>query len=329
MSCSLIIPVYKNEESIAELVAVVLGIRDLLEGRFEVIFVVDGSPDQSWSRLNELLPGSGLDARLILLSRNFGSFAAIHAGLEAATGEYFAVMAADLQEPPQLIVDVFRELRTKTVDVVIATREARDDPLSSRMASALFWGLYRRFVVPEMPSGGVDIFGCNRQFRDQLLGMRESHSSLISMLFWLGFRRKVLGYTRSARRHGKSAWTLRKKLKYLGDSIFAFTDLPNRVLIWIGGIGVAVSVLLGIVTAVARMTGFITVPGYAATILVIAFFAALNLFGLGLVGSYAWRAYENSKGRPLAIAQRSIVYGRNLSQRDRVTEKVPLDGHEA
>jgi glycosyltransferase involved in cell wall biosynthesis len=315
MSYSLIIPVYKNEESIPELVSVVRGIRDSLDGRFEAIFVVDGSPDQSWSRLSELLPASGLNARLILLSRNFGSFAAVHAGLEAAQGEFFAVMAADLQEPPALIRNVFDELRTSDVDVVIATREARDDPLSSRIASALFWGMYRRFVVPEMPPGGVDIFGCNRQFRDHLLEMRESHSSLISMLFWLGFRRKILSYRRSARRHGKSAWTLRKKMKYLSDSIFAFTDLPNRVLIWIGGIGVAISVVLGIVTVVARITGFITVPGYAATILVIAFFAALNLFGLGLVGSYAWRAYENSKGRPIAIAQRSIVYVEDAARR--------------
>lgn len=309
MMHSLIVPVYKNEGSIAELVSVVRGLSDALGGRLEAVFVVDGSPDRCWSLLSELLPASGLNARLILLSRNFGSFAAIRVGLEAATGDDFAVMAADLQEPPELIESVFRELAAQEADVVIGTREARDDPLSSRVASKLFWGLYRRFVVPEMPPGGVDIFGCNRRFRDELLAMRESHSSLVSMIFWLGFRRKTISYRRNERRHGKSAWTIRKKMKYLSDSIFAFTDLPNRLLIWMGAFGVAASVMLGIVTAVARVTGLITVPGYAATILVIAFFAALNLFGLGLVGSYAWRAYENSKARPIAIAQRSISFG--------------------
>lgn len=310
MTCSLIIPVYKNEQSIPELVAALCGMRDALGGDLEVVLVVDGSPDGSWLLLSEALPASGLDAQLLMLSRNFGSFAALRAGLEAATGDLFAVMAADLQEPPQLIVQAFRELQQdRDLDLVIGTREGRDDPLASRIASGIFWGLYRRFVVPEMPSGGVDIFACNRHFRDELLGLQESHSSMISMLFWLGFRRKNIGYRRAERRHGKSAWTLRKKMRYLSDSIFAFTDLPNRLLIWIGAFGVATSALLGAVTLVARMTGFITVPGYAATILVIAFFAALNLFGLGLVGSYAWRAYENSKMRPLSIVRSRRAFG--------------------
>jgi len=98
------------------------------------------------------------------------------------------------------------------------------------------------------------------------------------------------------------------------DSIFAFTDLPNRLLIWLGAVGVALCTLIGTVTFVARVYGLITVPGYAATVLVIVFFAALNLFGLGLVGSYTWRAYENSKGRPVAITQSSISYPGDAKQ---------------
>ena len=100
---SLVIPVYRNEGSIPELITAVRGISDKLGGRLETVFVVDGSPDRCWALLSELLPASGLDARLILLSRNFGSFAAIRVGLEAATGDDFAVMAADLQEPPELV----------------------------------------------------------------------------------------------------------------------------------------------------------------------------------------------------------------------------------
>ncbi len=305
---SLVVPVYRNEASIPGLVAAVKSMSASLGG-LEAVFVVDGSPDRSWALLAQLLPASGLGARLILLSRNFGSFAAIRVGLEAATGDNFAVMAADLQEPPELIERIFNELETLDCDVVIGTREARGDPLPSRISSHIFWGLYRRFVVPEMPSGGVDIFGCNRRFRDELLAMRESHSSLVSMIFWLGFRRRALSYRRNKRLHGKSAWTLRKKFRYVSDSIFSFTDLPNRLLIWIGAFGTAISVILGIVTALARLTGLIDVPGYSATIVVIAFFAALNLFGLGLVGSYAWRAYENTKARPIAVVQRSVTFG--------------------
>lgn len=309
---SLIIPVFKNEESIRDLIHLLKELDRSLEGRLEVIFVVDGSPDQSYARLRETLPDAGFDAKLLLLSRNFGSFAAIRVGLEKASGPYFAVMAADLQEPLGLVLEFFRSMETEAVDVVIGTRERRGDPLPSRLAARLFWFLYREFVVPDMPVGGVDVFGCNKAFRDQLLCLEESHSSLIAQLFWLGFRRKQISYSRLARQHGKSAWTFRKKIHYLMDSVFAFTDLPIQLLIVWGGVAFGISLLLGIATVVARITGWITVPGYAATMVAVLFFGTLNVLGLGLVGSYAWRAYENTKRRPLAIPLTILEYHRTL-----------------
>jgi hypothetical protein len=167
--------------------------------------------------------------------------------------------------------------------------------------TAAFTALYRRYVVPDMPSGGVDVFGCNRAFRDTLLQLQESHSSLVAQIFWLGFRRRTLSYVRQARTHGKSAWTLRKKVNYMMDSVFAFTDLPIRLLIRAGAFGATVAAIIGIAVTVARLADLIAVPGYAMTAILIVFFSALNLLSLGIVGSYAWRAYENSKARPLAI----------------------------
>lgn len=308
---SLIVPVYRNEDSIPELVSVIREMDAALGNRLEAVFVVDGSPDNSAQILAEMLPNAGFSAQVHHLSRNFGSFPAIRVGLESASGDLFAVMAADLQEPPDLAVRFFRVLEEEPVDVVIGTRLQRADPRWASLASTLFWRIYKRLVVPDMPIGGVDVFGCNRPFRDQLLRLEEGHSSLVAMLFWLGFRRKVLGYDRLARRHGKSAWTLAKKMRYLTDSVFAFTDLPNRMLLWTGAFGIAVSGLLGLIELVARLAGLIPVPGYTATVLVIIFFAALNLFGLGIVGSYAWRAYENTKRRPIAVTLRSQSYPRS------------------
>jgi hypothetical protein len=152
-----------------------------------------------------------------------------------------------------------------------------------------------------MPKGGVDVFGCNRQFRDQLLQLEESRSSLIGLIFWLGFRRKLVGYERQLRQEGKSAWTLSKKVDYMMDSIFAFTDYPIRILIRIGAIGSMLSALFGIIILIARLSGAIEVPGYAATMIAVLFLGALNLFALGMVGTYAWRGYENTKQRPLAV----------------------------
>jgi hypothetical protein len=165
--------------------------------------------------------------------------------------------------------------------------------------------------MPQIPPGGVDVFACNRPFRDQLLQLEERHSSLIAQIFWLGFRRKFVSYKRLARVHGKSAWTTSKKVAYLMDSIFSFTDLPIRLLIRVGGIASALSFAFGLLVVAARLMGVINVPGYAATILVIVFFGALNLFAMGVVGSYAWRTYENTKARPLHVVLRRHEFSRS------------------
>lgn len=297
-------PVYRNEESLPDLLAAVSGIHAALHGEMEAVFVVDGSPDRCYEILHARLPDCAFRSKLVLLTRNFGSFAAIRAGLEVGEGDRFAVMAADLQEPPELVLQMSELLARDAADVVIGVREARMEPLRKRLPSAVFWWFYRRYVVPEVPPGGVDVFGCNRVFRDTLLGLEERHSSLIAQVFWLGFRRMQVQYRRLERQHGVSAWTMRKKINYLMDSVFAFSDLPIRLLLRVGGMGVASAAVVGMVVLLAKMAGAITVPGYTMIMLAIVFFGALNLLGLGIVGSYAWRAYENTKARPLAVRLR-------------------------
>ncbi len=312
MTFSLIIPVYKNEATIPALLDAVRGLHTALEGKLEVVFVVDGSPDNSYALLKAALNGLPCGAQLLGHSRNFGSFPAIRTGLAAAKGEHFGVMAADLQEPPELMIEFARALYSGESDVVVGTRNVRQDPLGSRLASNVFWGIYRRFVVPEIPPGGVDVFGCNRAFRDQLLKLEESRSSLIALIFWLGFRRKLISYDRRARTAGTSGWTLRKKVDYMLDSFFAFTDYPIRLLIRLGFIGCVVSLLLAAIVLVARILGEIEVEGYAATMIAVLFLGALNLLGLGVVGTYAWRGYENSKSRPLAVVATRIENEKGL-----------------
>ena len=309
---SLVIPVYRNEESLPELVSQLSVLNHALDRRLETVFVVDGSPDNSYGYLREALPRTDLRAKLILLSRNFGSFAAIRAGLTEASGPYFAVLAADLQEPPELAREFFAALENDEADVVIGTRIGREDPALARWAAALFWGVYRRLIQREVPPGGVDLFGCNQTFRDQLIRLEELNTSLVGLLFWLGFRRKSIPYIRRARPYGRSAWTLRRKLRYLSDSVFAFSDLPIRLLSLSGAAGLLVSLLLGIVVLTARLTGAIQLPGYTPTVLMILFFGALNTLGLGIIGAYTWRAFENTKRRPGYVVLRSetIVSGK-------------------
>lgn len=306
---TLIIPIYCNEESIPDLLSAVEKLHDDLNGEMETVFVVDGSPDRCYELLRAALPEKSFPSNLALLSKNFGSFQAIRVGMQIGGGRRYAVMAADLQEPPELVLEMDRVLRDEATDVVVGVRDGRKDPFLDRIPAKIFWGLYRRYVAPEIPPGGVDVFGCNKHFRDILLQLDERHSSLIAQIFWLGFRRKCISYVRQERQHGKSAWTLQKKINYLMDSIFAFTDLPIRLLIRIGGGGAFLAALLGLGIFVAKLLGMITVPGYAMTMLVLTFLGAVNLLGVGIVGSYAWRAYENTKGRPLAVVLSAENFG--------------------
>lgn len=320
MMLSVIIPVYRNEEFVSSLISEFERIALLSQQQFgetvEFVFVVDGSPDASHARLAAALPRSALTSQLIEHSRNFGAFAAIRTGLAAGRGNYFAVIAADLQEPPELLLDFLDVLRRDEADVVVGRRTARNDPALTQWSANLFWKLYRLLVNPEIPSGGVDVFGCTATFRDELLRLSESHSSLIAQLFWIGFRRAEVPYERRTRLHGKSAWTWRKKLRYMSDSIFAFTDLPIRLLLILGLFGVIVAFVLGVSIVILRLAGMVDVPGYAATMLVVLFFGALNVLGLGLVGSYAARGYENSKGRPLAVIRRATRFSPETPDRE-------------
>ncbi|MCW2539775.1 MAG: glycosyltransferase [Frankiales bacterium] len=298
---SVVVPVYGNAATLPEVIDRLSDMARRLPGALEAVFVVDGSPDDSLALLRKLLPDAGLHAQLLVHSRNFGSFAAIRTGMAASRGEFVAAMAADLQEPPELVEKFFELLVTGDYDVCVGVRSGRADPVLSGAQARVFWALYRRWVHRDIPAGGVDIFACNRLVASRLKEMAESHSSLVGLLYWLGFRRVEVPYERLARTEGKSGWSTRRKVRYLLDSVFSFTDLPISVLVGVGAIGVILSTLASMVTVVARIAGLIRVPGYTALMLVLLLSATSILLGLGIVGSYVWRTYENSKQRPLSV----------------------------
>jgi len=307
---SVVVPVYRNEETLLALVDRLDDLAERLDGSLEVVFVVDGSPDGSLRLLRGLLHESRrFSSQLIALSRNFGSFSAIKAGLAEAQGDVVAVMAADLQEPVSLIEDFFSALRTGEHDIAVGARTARADSAGGAAASRLFWWLYRKLVQPEIPPGGVDVFACTRDVAIQLAALEESHTSLVGLLYWLGFRRVEIPYARQPRPAGKSAWSVRKRIRYLQDSIYSFTSLPIAAITVVGVVGVVASVSYAIVIIVFWAAGRIDVAGYTPLMLALLFVASSVLIGLGIVGSYVWRTYENSKARPTAVTMTREQFG--------------------
>ena len=298
---SIVIPVYGNEENIPSLIARLSELMAELPADTEVVFVVDGSPDGSYAALAAALPEAKFRSQLLQHSRNFGSFAAIRTGLAAAKGKSIGVMAADLQEPAELMVEFQRVLATGAVDVAVGRRVARNDPALSSMGSRAFWGLYRRTIARDMPPGGVDVFGCSRAVAQELVQLDEANSSLVAQLYWVGFRRVEIPYSRQEREHGKSQWTFRKRLKYLLDSVFAFTNLPLDLLLLTGVFGTVAVVVVAAVILGFYLTGGITEPGYVPLMLAILFSTFLTITSIGIVGAYVWRVFDNTKRRPSSI----------------------------
>jgi glycosyltransferase involved in cell wall biosynthesis len=210
-------------------------------------------------------------------------------------------MAADLQEPPELIEEFFRTLRGEPVDLTLGVRRQRDDPPVSRWSSNVFWAVYRRLVQRDMPVGGIDVFGCNAKVRDVLLRLDESNSSLVGQVIWLGFRRKSVPYRRQERKVGKSGWTFRRKCRYMLDSIFSFTDLPLTLLMLVGSAGLVFAVVVSVVVLAAWSQGKIPVLGYTPLLLATLISMFAQLLGLGIIGGYVWRTFENTKRRPAFI----------------------------
>lgn len=300
---SLVIPVYNNEKNLPRLFRELEPFASRLAGDLEVVFVVDGARDGSLRLLQTHLPAWSLRTQLVELSRNFGSFPAIAAGMRQAAGEFVAVISADLQEPLELIEEFHRLLRSGEADVVLGYRTGRADPIWSRLPAECFWAAYRRFVVPDMPRGGVDVFGCTRQVRDHLVELKEVNTNLVALLLWLGFRRTFVPYERRARLEGRSGWTFWRKVRYALDSVFSFTDLPVRALLLLGAVGTTFALVAGVTVFVFWALGRVPVLGYTPLMLVITFFGGLTALGLGIIGQYIWLSLQNARNRPNFIVR--------------------------
>jgi dolichol-phosphate mannosyltransferase len=210
------------------------------------------------------------------------------------------VIAADLQDPPELLKDMIARWRDG-VKVVLATRDSRADPLLSRLFSHLYYRLFRVLVSRDMPIGGFDFFLMDAQVNAQLLRCVEKNSSIPATLLWLGFRREIIHYHRAARQHGRSRWTFGKKFKYMYDSILSFSYYPLRLITGSGVLGLLVSLLYGVDVTVHRLKHPEDPPGWASLMIVTLFFSGLTMMAIGIVGEYVWRTFDAARRRPLFI----------------------------
>jgi glycosyltransferase involved in cell wall biosynthesis len=299
---SIVVPVYNEEESIAELVARLREIMDKLDGPAEALLVDDGSKDSSY-RL--MLDAHDRDPRfkVIQLSRNFGHQLAITAGMDNASGQAVVVIDADLQDPPQVILDMAAKWQ-EGFEVVYAVRRHRPGETRFKTATATtFYSVLRRLASIEQTVDVGDFRLVDRKALDAFLRMREHNRYVRGMFSWIGFRQAAVPYDREPRHAGTSKYPLRKMIKFAADAFVGFSTAPLRFAL-IGGFTIALlAVGYGLVAIALKLAGLPYVPGYASLLVTIAFLSGVQLMVMGMVGQYVARVYDETRGRPLYLVR--------------------------
>jgi dolichol-phosphate mannosyltransferase len=302
---SIVVPVYYSSATLGALLSRLRAVADSLPDlAFEYVMVDDGSGDHSFALL-QAEAAADPRVRAMRLSRNFGSNAAILAGLTYARGDCCVVIAADLQDPPELIPDLIREWQAGA-DIVLAARRSRDDPLVSRLFASAFNRLFRRLVFPDFPPNGFDFLLASQRVARQLVAMNERNSYIFGQIMWVGYDRRIVYYDRAAREEGSSRWTVAKKVKYLIDAFTAFSYLPVRAATLLGVVLGLGGFVWALVVIAARLLGWIPETGFAAIMVALLVLSGTQLVVSGLIGEYLWRVLEESRNRPAFLVAQTV-----------------------
>lgn len=299
---SIIIPVYYNAQSLPKLYARISEIELQLSKiliELELIFVDDGSGDSSFKeliRIRELRSKT----RLIKFSRNFGAVHASKYGMQFVTGDCFMILAADLQDPPELILEMANKWLNGS-KFTICVRTTREDPFMSKLFASIFYWLLRKLVIPDYPKRGFDMALMDASLLPYL---RDSSKNLYTPLlaYWLGFKPEIISYHRQKREYGKSRWTFSKKFNAFLDIMLGFSVKPIRLISLTGLVIALLSFVYGALITISAILGKISVPGFATIAALVTFLLGLIIIMLGVIGEYLWRIFDEINKRPEVVA---------------------------
>jgi dolichol-phosphate mannosyltransferase len=295
-----VLPIFNEEQTIPELVRRLGQLVEQLDGEAEVILVDDGSSDSSYELM---VAAREKDPRfkLLRLSRNFGHQVAVTAGLDVASGDAVIVMDSDLQDPPEVALELAARWRDG-YEVVYAVRTERHGESRFKEATAAgFYRLFKRMSDVDVPLDVGDFRLVDRRALDAFRSMRESNRYVRGMFSWIGFRQVGVPFTREERFAGETKYPLRKMLKFATDGIVSFSAYPLRVALKLGFLVSAFSFVLGIVFLVSQLAGLYSVPGLASIAVFVAFLGGIQLLLIGIMGEYVARIHDEVKGRPLYL----------------------------
>lgn len=298
---SIVVPVYYNSDTLELLYEDMKAkILDRL-GEYEIVFVDDGSGDNSWEIMN-MLRGKDDNIRCVKLSRNYGEHAALLAGLSACTGDCAVTKQADLQEDSTIILEMYESWKRGN-KVVLAVRKERKESRLKVFFANMYYVLVRKMINKNMPAGGCDCYLIDRKVIEVLERLDEKNSSLTLQVMWVGFKTDMIYFVRQDREVGKSRWTLSKKVKLVADSIFSFSYLPFRLMMGLSMIFDIAAVILLISVLIEKFTVGTPIQGWASIMCILLFGFGMLMFMLGIIGEYIWRVLDAARNRPTYIVE--------------------------
>jgi glycosyltransferase involved in cell wall biosynthesis len=301
---SVIVPCMNEERSLNTLCKQLFEVLSDIEGAHEVIFIDDGSTDGTVAeikRLSRTYPG----IRLIEFARNFGKEAALSAGLDAAKGEAAILMDADLQHPPEFILELYQAWRDGGEIVYGVRTDRSSDGFLRRQLSSAFYKMLRYLGETPIPENAGDYRLIDRKAVDAIKVIRERNRFMKGIYTWVGFRTIALPLNISQRIHGRSTFSFRKLFDFAIDGVTAFSNKPLRVAGYTGALVAILAVVYGLFEATRTLIFGVEVPGFTTIIVAVTLLGGIQMMFLGVIGEYIGRVYTEVKGRPIYIVRNS------------------------
>jgi len=299
---SLVIPVYNEDKLIDTLCEKSIRALSSITHEFEIIFVNDGSTDATLQKLINL-QNKDRRVKILSLSRNYGHQAAYTAGLHHAKGDYIAMMDGDLQDPPELIAEMYNKLINESYDVILGRRANVNQKIHKRLFTKLFHLVFNKIATIKFPAnvGNFSIF--NKKVLSALLQLKEKNRYLPGLRYFVGFHQGYIDYKRDERDLGETKMGFIQLTKLAFDAIFSFSKLPIRISLIIGTIGILLSLSGALIVIYKKFSG-VAITGWTSTMLSLFFFGSVQLFFLGVLGEYIYRIYKETQNRPIYIIDR-------------------------
>jgi glycosyltransferase involved in cell wall biosynthesis len=300
MDCSVVIPVYFNAGSLRPTFNKV---SEVLEKHsfvkiYEIIFVDDGSGDASYQEMLEMKNAYPDVVKLIKFTRNFGQLAAIKAGYYYAKGNCIINISADLQDPPELISQMLDEYYYNGIQIVVCTREDREESWYRKTTSRFFYMAMQKLTFPNMPSGGFDFTLVSKLVVNSFSKNFEANNFWQGQILWTGYPVKFIPYKRIKREIGTSRWTFSKKIKYLLDGVMAYSYFPLRFMTVAGIVIFLLGLIYAITIVMMYFMGNVPFKGWAPIMILVLVLAGIQMLMLGIIGEYLWRTLDQVRGRP-------------------------------